>query len=243
VTQTATVAPPVEGSVAGRQVGVLGGMGPAATACFLTRLALAVPARVDQDHPRVIVDSNSRIPDRSAALCDGGPDPLPELLRSLSFLEQAGAELLVMPCVTAHAFLPQLLLQTRVPFVDLVQVVSAHVRALGRGPAALLATDGTLASGVLQRAFKQDGIPVIVPGPACQRVVMQAVRAAKAGRIEDGARALTEAVETMTRSGATTVVLGCTDLCLLEIPDVHDVPLIDPLTLLAGAAVRALTEG
>lgn len=86
-----------------RTVGVLGGMGPLATADFYTKFVRLTPARTDQEHPRVFIDSNPKIPDRTAGLFGQGPDPAPALVATAQGLVRAGADVIVIPCNSAHA--------------------------------------------------------------------------------------------------------------------------------------------
>ena len=85
-------------------IGILGGMGPLATADLFQKITLHTAASCDQDHPRVCIDSNTNISDRTAALLHGGADPVPEMVKSAQRLESIGADLLIMPCNTAHNF-------------------------------------------------------------------------------------------------------------------------------------------
>ncbi|MCA1705022.1 MAG: amino acid racemase, partial [Actinobacteria bacterium] len=96
-------------------VGVLGGMGPLATAEFMRLLVASTPAKRDQEHLHVIVDSNPMIPNRTAALLHGGEDPTPMLVESARLLESAGAEILAMPCNTAHCFLADIQAAVSIP--------------------------------------------------------------------------------------------------------------------------------
>jgi len=108
-------------------VGILGGMGPAATADFYAKLTSRTPAVSDQDHLRVIIWSDPTIPDRSRALTGEGPDPTPTLRRGAQGLRAAGASLLAVPCNTAHAFLPGIMDGLDIPVVDMIAAVAAYV--------------------------------------------------------------------------------------------------------------------
>ena len=108
-------------------VGVLGGMGPEATVDFMTRVLAATPARVDQEHIRMLVDHNPGIPDRHAAIAGTGPDIGPELAAMARGLEAAGADFLVMVCNTAHAYTEAIRTAVSIPFVSIVDVVMAAI--------------------------------------------------------------------------------------------------------------------
>jgi aspartate racemase len=102
-------------------IGIIGGMGPLATADLYRKIIEVTPAVRDQDHLHVIIDADPTIPDRTAALLGNGPDPLPKLVAAARRLEDAGAGILIMPCNTAHAFLPVLQRAVRIPFIDMTE--------------------------------------------------------------------------------------------------------------------------
>src|SRR4051812_27943024 len=125
----------------GQIVGVLGGMGPAATVDFLRRVVAATPATRDQDHLRLLVDSNPAVPDRTAALLGAGPDPTPVLVAMARGLEAQGADLLVMPCNTASAFADGVQRAVTVPLLRWPDVVAEEL--LARRPGAVVGILGT----------------------------------------------------------------------------------------------------
>ena len=85
-----------------KTIGIIGGMGPLATADLFEKIVGHTKAACDQEHLHVVIDSNTNIPDRTAALLHGGADPLPELTGSARRLEAMGADVLIMPCNTAQ---------------------------------------------------------------------------------------------------------------------------------------------
>ena len=108
-----------------KSIGILGGMGPLATADLFRKIVTLTDAARDNDHIRIYIDDNATIPDRTAAILEGGPSPLPAMTDSLRKLESCGADCLVMPCNTAHYFLPQLQSLTKVPFLSMLQATAA----------------------------------------------------------------------------------------------------------------------
>jgi aspartate racemase len=227
-----------------RTVGVIGGMGPAATVAFLGELVAATPARRDQDHLHVIVDSDPGIPDRTAFLLGRGPDPRPALIRTAARLATAGAEFLVMPCNTASAFAPEVAASVGLLVVDWIgvtiqQVVGLEARAIG-----LLATTGTINAGLYARALSDVGLEAIVPADADQATVMDVVygpHGVKAGSI-DGASAsrLVSVAEHLVERGADTILLGCTELPLVLPATDRRWPsrAVDPAVAVAREVVR-----
>ncbi|SRR5579862_4789786 len=229
-----------------RTIGVLGGMGPLATADFYLKLVRLVPARVDQDHPRVIIDSNPSIPDRMAALLEGGPDPAPALVATAQNLERAGAELIAIPCNSAHAFLQAVRRGVRIPVLDMMEEVAGA--AAGREPPprliGVLGTTATLRLRLYHQALERRGLAAIEPDERAQQAVMAAIHAVKGGDLGDGVRASVRAIASaLARRGADAIVLGCTELPLvLGAADVA-VPVVDATEILARAALREASPG
>ena len=139
-----------------KTIGILGGMGPLATADLYRKIVESTAAEGDSGHIRVFIDSNTAIPDRTAAILSGGPDPVPEMLSALRNLEKCGADCIIMPCNTAHYFLPRLRTQTVLPILDMPAITAQRCAELFPGKrACVLATKGTLRSGVYSRALER----------------------------------------------------------------------------------------
>ncbi|HKV43223.1 MAG TPA: amino acid racemase [bacterium] len=222
-------------------VGVLGGMGPLATADFYRKLVHLTPARTDQDHLRVIIDSNPKIPDRTAALRGEGPDPTPALVATARALERAGVDLIAIPCNSAHAFLPAVRQSVRVPVLDIMAEVAAAAAALTPRPqaAGLLATAGTVETRLYHRALAARGIDVVDATPPEQARVAAAIGAVKAGDLGPAVREHVRAVAAaLTARGAQVIVLGCTEIPMVTDPGELPVPVLDGTEILAAAAVR-----
>lgn len=134
-------------------LGVLGGMGPLASAVFMKRLTALTAAEVDQQHIPTILWSDPRIPDRTDAMVNGGEDPLPWLMHGASRLKQAGARAIVIPCNSAHLWYDELSEAVRLPILHIVTAVAANLQRLGmlRGRIGLIGTTGTLKLGLYQR--------------------------------------------------------------------------------------------
>ncbi len=106
-----------------KTIGILGGMGPLATADLFRKIVLMTRAGSDNEHIRIYIDNNSQIPDRTGAILSGGTDPVPQMSDALRHLEACGADCIIMPCNTAHYFLPRLQEQTTVPVISMPQAV------------------------------------------------------------------------------------------------------------------------
>jgi aspartate racemase len=221
-------------------IGILGGMGPEATADLYLRIIKATPAKRDQDHPRIIIYSNSKVPDRTAAILGTGPSPMPELIRAGKRLEEAGADFIIIPCNTAHYFLDQLQKELRVPILHMIRLSAA--RAKESYPkvrkAGILATDGTVRSGLYKSAYGETGIEILEPTPEMQVAVMKAIyQFIKAGNLIDGGLLLRSVANELIAAGAELIICGCTEVSLVLKEGDLPVPTLDPLQILAEAAV------
>ncbi len=159
-------------------IGILGGMGPEATIDFFTKVVKGTKVAKDQDHLRILVDNNPKIPNRTLAIQGRGPSPLPLLVKSAKVLEKAGAHFIVIPCVTAHHFYEPLQKRVKLPVLHIVEETMKYIQSHFEGmeKIGLLATTGTLQSGLFQKAFAESGIELILPVREVQKgFVMKAV--------------------------------------------------------------------
>lgn len=221
-------------------IGILGGMGPEATADLYLRIIKATPAKRDQDHPRVIIYSNSKVPDRTAAILGTGPNPTPELIRAGKRLEEAGADFIIIPCNTAHYFIDQLQKELRVPILHLIKLSATKSKEFYPNvkKAGILATDGTVKSGLYKSAYGELGIEVLEPTPESQAEVMKAIyHYIKAGNLIDGGLLLRSVANKLIAAGAEMIICGCTEVSLVLKEGDLTVPILDPLQVLAEAAV------
>jgi aspartate racemase len=227
-------------------IGVLGGMGPLATADFYTKLVRLTPARADQDHPRVIINSNPKIPDRTAGLHGEGPDPTPSLVATAQALERAGVDLIAIPCNSAHAYLPAIRRSVAVPVLDMMAEVAmvAAVLIPRPGTVGVLATPGTIQARLYHRALASCGIDTMESTAVEEEEVMAAVLAVKAGDLRGSVRArVREAALALIGRGAQAIVLGCTELPLVVSARDLPVPVLDATEVLAAAALREALPG
>ena len=147
-----------------KTIGILGGMGPLATVDLYRKIVLLTKADCDNAHLRVYIDGNAQIPDRTAAILSGGADPVPEMLSALRHLEACGADCIIMPCNTAHYFLPRLQRETAIPFISMpAETARACARQYPGKTACILATRGTLASGLYNAALESEGVSYLLP--------------------------------------------------------------------------------
>jgi aspartate racemase len=224
-------------------IGILGGMGPEATLSLFEKIIANTPATRDQDHLRVIIDSNAKIPDRTPAILGQGETPLPAMIESGRTLERAGADFIVIPCVSAHFFLDELSGQLTLPILSLFDAVAEELERRQPVPAAagLLATTGTIHGGRFQERLQKSGIDTLLPGLDDQKRVMSVIYRVKAtssgaGR-EEMRSELRSVVTTLVDKGAQAIVAGCTEVPLVLRSQDVPVPFFDSLVVLARAAI------
>ena len=224
-----------------KSIGILGGMGPLATADLLRKIVLLTKAEKDGDHVRVFIDDNPRIPDRTAAILAGGENPLPQMTDSLEKLEKCGASCIIMPCNTAHNFYDAVASSVSIPVLHMIAITRDALKSRGVKCAGLLATDGTVQTGIYQRTFEGSGVELLTPDHSeDQSAVMDIIyNGVKAGDLTHDATAFRAACEHLLARGAEVLILGCT-----ELPPAFDIyhldyPNVDPTLELALAAVRA----
>lgn len=215
-------------------------MGPLATADLLIKIVTMTRADCDNEHIRVFVDDNAAIPDRTAAILHGGPDPVPEMLSALRNLEKCGADCLLMPCNTAHYFLPRLQRETAIPFLNVLTVTAGRCRELFPGKtAAILATTGALATGLYQEALGAEGVSYLVPDEDEQRKLMHLIYdLVKASLpLHPEKHLWQEVLDGLRQRGADYFILGCTELPIVASTLELEGPFLDPTAELARAAI------
>jgi aspartate racemase len=221
-------------------IGILGGMGPESTAELFSRIIKATPAKKDQDHIRVIIDNNPKIPDRTEAIVSNGHSPLPELVKTAMGLERAGADFIVIPCSTAHYYYEDLKESIGIPILNMIEL-TAHamnkklpkVRKVG-----IIATDGTAKTKLYDKALERVGVEVIYPSVDLQNRVMEAIYDdIKAGHIKAGRKIIVNVARHLAQNGADAIVSGCTEASLVLKNVDLPVPVIDPLQILSEVAV------
>lgn len=221
-------------------MGVIGGLGPAATIAFMSAVLARTPIEQTGGHLHLIVDSNPGVPDINAAVLGLGPSPLEALQAMARRLEAAGANFLVMACNAAHFYEDGIQQSVAIPFVSMVDATCAHIaRELpGARRVGLVATDGGIACGIYQRGLGALGLETLVPSHAQTESVMTAVAGIRMGDHGPAAKnPLVEQINGLADAGADCVIAGCTEIPLVLASTDIDVPLIDPAEVLAQAAV------
>ena len=226
-----------------KTIGILGGMGPEATLDCFAKIIKNTPAKKDQEHLRVIIDSNPKIPDRPAAIIGKGESPVPALIHGCRCLQLAGADFIIIPCVTAHFFLEEIRREVKLPILSILDVVTETI--VREYPqitnVGLLAITATINSGLFQKRLAADNIQTLVPDEVGQSTVMAAVADIKKTQPARSRAQITAdliaTAEGLVSRGARGIVAGCTEIPLALKPEHLAVPCFDTSTILARAAI------
>lgn len=236
--QTASLSSPLT-------IGVLGGMGPQATVDFMHEIIARTPASKDQEHIRLLVDSNPQAPDRQAAL-KGDASALRRVLREMALgLEARGADFLVLPCNTAHAFTDEAVAAVQVPWVSIIEVTVEATeqafaeRATSGRRVGLLATDACIIANLYQRAAKNADVDMRIPDPAAQAECMALIAQVKGGDLSGDARQnMCQLARAFVEKEALDVLIaGCTEIPLVLENDDTAAVLISSTDALAARSV------
>lgn len=220
-------------------VGILGGMGPLATVDLMEKIIRQTPAAEDSDHLRLLVDSNAQIPSRVKAILEKGESPVPLMRASLLQLEHWGAQLIAMPCNTAHYFFPQLVDAVEVPLIHMIQETVKVIAADDIKEVLLLGTQALLELKLYEEPLQREGIGVLVPSAHEREAIMKAIEGVKGGDYSSAQEILTHFLAGQGKGGGRPpLILGCTELPIILNPPflkAAGFQAYDPTTILAQA--------
>jgi len=225
-------------------IGVLGGMGPEATYYCFGELIKNTPATCDQEHLEIVVVNNPKVPDRTTAILGDGESPIPDLLKGIQALKRAGADFVIIPCVTAHYFLEELLDKCELPVLSILDAMAWYIcrtypdiKLVG-----LLGTSGTVQSKIFQKRLAVEGIDTLVCSDSQQQQVMEAIYDIKD---ENSSRSKAEITDSLAAAaahliqrGAQGIIAGCTEIPLALTQEEVSVPYFDSLIIFARSAIR-----
>ncbi len=215
-------------------LGILGGLGPMATVYFYEMLTSHTKAERDQDHMDIIISSRATTPDRTAFIVgESEISPIGVMIEEGKRLRDFGAELISMPCNTAHYFYDELTSALDIPVVNILYETAAHIKRTGARTAGILATEGTARSGAYAHMCERVGLNCILPDSEHQALLTEIIY----GEIKQGKPADMEKFRRvsrhMTDRGADRLVLGCTELSLIKRDNALGEPYVDSLEVLA----------
>lgn len=222
-----------------KTIGIMGGMGPMATVDLMRKIILATPARTDQEHIPMLVDNNSQIPDRTRAIKGLGASPAPEMVKTAKRLMMGGADFIIIACNTAHYFLPEILPQITIPVLSIIDVTTASAQAKGYKSVGLLATSGTVSTGLYQKTLEAYGLNCIAPAEEKQQLIDDMIYAGvKANNMAYDTTAVRALLAQMQAEGAEAFILGCTEVPVAVAMYGLEGNFIDSTDELAKAAVK-----
>lgn len=221
-------------------LGILGGMGPLATCELFKRIIKLTNAKDDQDHMHIIIDNNTRIPDRTRYILGEGKDPRTELIRSAIRLENMGADYIAMPCNTAHYFYDDIVKFTTVNILDMINETVKFLKQ--NNPKGkkylLLATEGTYKTKIYQKYFDPVGLEMLIPNDDDKRTIMEWIYGIKSSRLNTNHEEVESLIEKHIKGEDIPVIVGCTELSILVENIMLSKKYFDPMTILAMRCVK-----
>ncbi|MDR5658754.1 amino acid racemase [Serpentinicella sp. ANB-PHB4] len=224
-------------------IGILGGMGPDATHEIFSQIIKYTKAKTDNDHIRVIIDSNSKIPDRTKAILNTGESPERAMLDTAINLENAGADFIVIPCMTAHYFLKKVQEGINIPIFNGLELTNQYIKEKYKhiSNIGLIATTGTIKTELFQKSI--DDKKIIIPNPSLQEEVMDIIYGVEGIKAGNQSKTSVDRIkrvihELQRQFNIEAVIAGCTEIGLVLKQDDVSIPLIDPITVLAQNAVN-----
>jgi len=217
-----------------RVLGVLGGMGPEATVDFMDKLVTTTPAEVDQDHIETVVYNDPKIPDRNQAILEGAESPLPRLKRNVNRLEELGVDVLASPCNTAHYYFEDLKSESDAPFINMISQTREVIEESEVKSAGLLATETVIEAGVYDDEFAESQVDLVEP--ADSSALMGCIYDIKRKNHQQAQDSYNKVIKNMIERGIGCLIVGCTDLALLEVD--FDVRTVDTTSVLVDACIE-----
>lgn len=226
-----------------KTIGILGGMGPDATALFFQRVIALTPAQCDQEHIPIIINNNPQIPDRTDAILANGENPVPALQDAIVILEKASVDFIFIPCNTVHVYYDEMQRCVDVPIVNLIESVVDDI--LKRFPdinkVGLLSTLGTIKSGLYHNTLLKHDIELVAPNEVQHDSLQGAIQELK--KQSKDTSAIQSLANDLVRAGVEGIILGCTELSLIAKQLILSVPVFDSIEILAEKAVRLAFGG
>ena len=226
-----------------KTIGILGGMGPEATALFFHKIIELTPAEHDQDHLKIIIYNNPEVPDRTGAILKKNESPVAKIKEGLIFLANSDVDFITIPCVTSHYFFEEFITSVNIPVLNLVSLTVDYIQKYypGRINIGLLATIGTYKGKIIESKLKQSKLKTIIPNINGQKNLMESIygtKGIKAGYLTGYSKDLiVKVTDNLIQKGADIIIGGCTEIPLALKQEDIKVPFIDSLAVLAEAAV------
>lgn len=219
-------------------IGIVGGMGPLASCDLYRKIIMNTKASRDSDHIHVIVDSNTKIPDRTDAILYHGKSPLPMLIESARKLEQMGAEIIIIACNTSHFFIDEIRECVHCEVISIIEAVYEEVKRKELQSISLFATEGTAKTGIYQSVFKEGNLKLRVSNDEEQKIITDLIyNGIKKGNYEYDGAAFQNLIIKQSLEGEQAFILGCTELPIAVSLYHIEGNFIDPSLCLAHVAI------
>lgn len=233
-------------ATAEKVIGIIGGVGPEATIDLFQKIVKATPARIDQEHLRILIDCNPKIPDRVKAIFEQTESPVGALIATAQSLERAGAGLLLIPCNAAHYYHGEVAKKVSVPVLHMIEETALYcqrkypqMKTVG-----LLAGSSTVVLGLYPKALAKVQKETLNPRPETQEKIMRCIYQIKAGNLGPPVREeLLRAARELAEGGAEAILLGCTEIPLILQDGDLPLPFIDPTQVVAEVSVAMARQG
>lgn len=220
-------------------LGVIGGLGPLATAYFFELVTRMTEVERDQDHIEILIHSVPQTPDRTSYIIgESSENPLPKMIQTGKGLVELGAEVIAIPCITAHYFHHDLVENIHVPVIHLVEETVSYLKKQGKHRIGIMATDGTIRSGLFQQELTRQGMEAVTPSPEGQADVMHLIYQNIKMGLEPEMERFDRVGADLLAQGAEVIILGCTELSLIKRDQKIGAGYLDGLDVLAQCSVR-----
>lgn len=222
-----------------KTIGILGGMGPLATADLFKKIITLTEANSDNEHIEIIVENNTKIPDRTDHIINNGEDPTKHMIKSAIRLEMMGADVIIMPCNTAHYFYNEIVKYVDIPFINMIaETAKETAKLFPNKKVALLATEGTYKAGIYDKVFNEYNLELVKPDADKQKYVMELIYNIKRGKNDIDLTSFQAVLGELKEQEVEAFILGCTELPVaFEMFDINE-KYIDPTKILACSSIR-----
>jgi aspartate racemase len=223
-----------------KTLGIIGGMGPLATAYLFNKIISLTYAKTDQEHINIIIYNNTLIPDRTSYIIANGENPTNALIESAKKLEGIGSDYIIMPCNTAHHFYDDISNSINIPLLNMIEETAKYIsnNYPNEKKIGLFATEGTYKTGLYNTALRKYGVSIIVPSDDKKQYIIDLIDDVKSGNSNINLKNYYLALNEMHERGINRIILGCTELSVVY--DMFNMrgQYINPAKIIAVSAIN-----
>ena len=226
-----------------KTIGIIGGMGPLATVDIFNKIVNLTEVKNDQDHIPVLIANIPQIPDRTDSILRDGKSPVPEIIKWGRYLQDGGADFVIIPCNTSHYYYDEIQKGLDVPVLNMIDLTVEYIKEKGYDKVGIIGTAGTLDTGIYQKKLSEAKVQYLQPTKEQYGIMHHVIYdVVKAGDFSANIDEFMMLLQQMREDGAQAIVMGCTELPLLFNRYDIDIKTVDPTAILAAAAVVKATE-